>query len=79
MPFVIAQPCIDVKDGVCLDVCPVDCIESDDTQFYIDPSRCIDCNACALYCPVNAIFSTYDLPEEWAHYKKLNADFFKRD
>ena len=69
MPFVIAQPCIDVKDGVCLDVCPVDCIESDDTQF---------CNACALYCPVGAIFSTYDLPDEWASYKKLNADFFKR-
>jgi NAD-dependent dihydropyrimidine dehydrogenase PreA subunit len=30
MPYVIAEPCIDVKDGTCVDVCPVDCIHSDD-------------------------------------------------
>lgn len=78
MPFVIAQPCIDVKDGTCKDVCPVDCIEESDEMFFIDPDRCIDCNACALYCPAGAIFSTYDLPDQWAEYKQKNADFFKR-
>ncbi|MGA1605738.1 MAG: ferredoxin, partial [Planctomycetota bacterium] len=26
MTHVIAQPCIDVKDKACVDVCPVDCI-----------------------------------------------------
>lgn len=26
MAFVIAEPCIDVKDRSCIDVCPVDCI-----------------------------------------------------
>ena len=26
MAFVIAEPCISVKSGECVDVCPVDCI-----------------------------------------------------
>ncbi|HEX3642505.1 MAG TPA: 4Fe-4S binding protein [Ktedonobacteraceae bacterium] len=26
MIYVITQPCICVKDGLCVDVCPVDCI-----------------------------------------------------
>ena len=26
MTYVITEPCIDVKDGSCVDVCPVDCI-----------------------------------------------------
>ena len=26
MQWVITEPCIDVKDGACVDVCPVDCI-----------------------------------------------------
>ena len=26
MAYVIAEPCIDVKDTACVDACPVDCI-----------------------------------------------------
>ena len=26
MTYIIAEPCIDVRDGSCVDVCPVDCI-----------------------------------------------------
>ena len=26
MPYVVAQPCVDVKDKACVDECPVDCI-----------------------------------------------------
>ena len=26
MPYVIAQPCVDVKDKACVDECPGDCI-----------------------------------------------------
>ena len=26
MTYVIAEPCIDIKDRSCVDVCPVDCI-----------------------------------------------------
>ncbi len=80
MPYVIAEPCIDVKDGACVDVCPVDCIQTTDeaNMFYIDPARCIDCRACELVCPVEAIFSNYDLPEKWAEYEALNAAFFAK-
>src|SRR5919205_3139799 len=45
MTYVIAQPCIGVKDASCVDVWPVDCISSDDDfeQYFIDPNECIDC------------------------------------
>ncbi len=26
MPYIIAEPCINVKDKACVEVCPVDCI-----------------------------------------------------
>ena len=26
MTYIIAEPCIDIKDRSCVDVCPVDCI-----------------------------------------------------
>ena len=29
MTYIIAQPCIDVKDASCVEVCPVDCILKD--------------------------------------------------
>jgi hypothetical protein len=32
MPFVIAEPCIDVMDQACLRVCPVACIHGDAGQ-----------------------------------------------
>ncbi|MEP7041053.1 MAG: ferredoxin, partial [Chloroflexota bacterium] len=28
MTYVIAEPCIGVKDASCVDVCPVDCIHT---------------------------------------------------
>src|SRR5664280_1390327 len=30
MTYVIAEPCVDVKDQACVSVCPVDCIHFDD-------------------------------------------------
>jgi len=30
MAYVITEPCIDVKDATCVDVCPVDCIHTTD-------------------------------------------------
>lgn len=78
MPVVIAEPCIDVMDGECVEVCPVDCIHTaeGERQYYVDPEGCIDCNACLLYCPVSAIFSTFELPEKWKQYEAINAAFF---
>src|SRR5437868_6086050 len=85
MTYVITEPCINVKDTSCVDVCPVDCIHprkdepgfKDTPQLYIDPEECIDCGACVPECPVNAIYPEDDVPEEWREYIVRNADAFK--
>ena len=76
--YVIAEPCIDVKDRACVDVCPVDCIQGneDSPQLYINPIECIDCGACEPECPVEAIFQAGALPEKWKHFTRLNASFY---
>ncbi len=86
MAYVIAEPCIGVKDTACVDVCPVDCIhprkdESDfqlETQLYINPDECIDCGACVPVCPVTAIFALDDLPDKWASFAATNARWYKK-
>lgn len=67
MTFVITQPCIGVKDGSCVVICPVDCIFTTDDadMYYIDPAGCIDCGACESACPVDAIFPEDRVPEKW--------------
>lgn len=52
MTYIIAEPCIGLKDGSCVEVCPVDCIHTDDDadQYFIDPDECIDCGVCAEVC-----------------------------
>ena len=85
MAFVIAEPCIGVKDTACVNVCPVDCIHprkdegdfANSAQLYIDPDTCIDCGACVPECPVSAIFPAEDVPENWKHYTEMNADWYK--
>ena len=76
MAYVITQPCIDVKDKSCVDVCPVSCIyiESDDLdrKLYIHPDECIDCGACEPECPVTAIFEESAVPAEWAEFIELD-------
>lgn len=78
MPYVITQPCVDVKDKACVDVCPVDCIQGDDDapQMYINPGECIDCGACEPECPVEAIFQDSAVPEEWNGFIQINTDYF---
>src|SRR5947199_1119033 len=67
MAYVIAEPCVGVKDASCVDACPVDCIHpkkstsyedgrpgfDEAPQLYIDPIECIDCGACVPVCPVS--------------------------
>ena len=74
MPYIIAEPCINVKDRSCVDVCPVDCIYEGPDMLYIHPDECIDCGACEPVCPTKAIFPEDDLPEKWKEYTALNAD-----
>ena len=81
MPYVIAEPCIEVKNGACVEVCPVDCIHTTpgEAQHYIDPDICIECEQCAFVCPVEAIFLDKELPEQWLGYVDKNAKFFRHN
>jgi NAD-dependent dihydropyrimidine dehydrogenase PreA subunit len=45
MTYVIGEPCIDIKDQSCIDVCPVDCIHIGERMLVIDAEECIDCFA----------------------------------
>lgn len=88
MAYIIAQPCVDVRDKACVEVCPVDCIyEVDDTQLkegdgaynamlYIHPEECIDCGACEPECPVEAIFPEDEVPDKWEDYIAFNYQAF---
>ena len=77
MTYVIAEPCIDVKDRACVDECPVDCIYEGNRMLYIQPDECVDCGACEPVCPVSAIFPEDAVPEEWKHFVESNAGFYK--
>lgn len=79
MTYVIVQPCIGVKDGACVEVCPVDCIHTTEEapQYYIDPEECIDCGACLPACPVAAIYPDDDVPEDQEKFLAINAEFFQ--
>ncbi len=77
MAYVIAEPCIDVKDKACVEACPVDCIYEGGDQLFIHPEECIDCGACVDPCPVDAIFHEDELPEKWSEYTSKNKDFFE--
>ena len=76
--YVITDPCIGVKDGTCVEVCPVDCFASsdDEAQFFIDPALCIACEQCVLVCPVDAIYLEHEVPEEWKASIERNRVFF---
>jgi NAD-dependent dihydropyrimidine dehydrogenase PreA subunit len=86
MPYVIALPCIGVKDTACVAICPCDCIHptkdepdfASAEQLYIDPNVCIDCGLCVQECPVNAIFPEDDLPAEWHDYLSRNASYYNK-
>lgn len=74
--YIIAQPCVDLKDLSCVEECPVDCIYEGDRMLYIHPDECVDCGACEPVCPVEAIYYEDDVPEEWEEYYTANVDFF---
>lgn len=75
MTFVVAEPCISVKDRACVDVCPVTCFYEGADQLYINPDECIDCDACVPVCPVDAIFAETDVPDKWKSYIQKQVDF----
>lgn len=84
MTYVITSPCVGVKDGSCVDVCPVDCIHPTSSeadfasvdQLFINPDECIDCGACEPACPVSAIFEESAVPAADRQYIQINAQHF---
>ena len=43
-------------------------------MLFIDPEKCIDCEACTHECPTGAIFMDINLPDPWKEYQALNAE-----
>ena len=80
MAYIITEPCIGTKDGACVEVCPVDCIHTDEAsdQYFINPEECIDCGLCVDECPVQAIHSEQDLLPNMQKYIQINMNFFKK-
>jgi NAD-dependent dihydropyrimidine dehydrogenase PreA subunit len=63
--YVITDACVDIMDKSCIPACPVDCIYEGSRSMYIHPEECIDCGACVMTCPMDAIMYEFDLtPEE---------------
>jgi ferredoxin len=85
MIYVIAEPCIGVKDKSCVAICPMDCIHegmveregSTYDMLFIDPESCIGCGLCEPECPVGAIFIEDEVPDKWREYVLVNAEFYK--
>jgi NAD-dependent dihydropyrimidine dehydrogenase PreA subunit len=75
MVYVIAEPCVDMLDRSCTDVCPVDCIYEGRRKLYINPDECIDCGACLTACPNDAVFHDDQLPAQWSGYLAVEAEF----
>jgi NAD-dependent dihydropyrimidine dehydrogenase PreA subunit len=71
--YVIGQPCIDILDRSCVDVCPVDCIYEGARALYIHPDECIDCGACDPVCPVEAIYEQDAIPADFLVHMTDNA------
>ena len=81
MTYVITDLCVDVKDLTCITECPVDCIYEGERMMYINPDECIDCGACEMVCPMNAIVSDFDVdgPEQQRALERNREDLVRLD
>ncbi len=77
MTFVVTESCIKCKYTDCVEVCPVDCFHEGPNFLVIDPEECIDCTLCEPECPVEAIMSEDDVPDDQRHFLELNAELSK--
>src|SRR5262245_35371454 len=74
MAVVVAEPCFDCKYTDCVVVCPCDCFYEGERMLFIHPQECVDCEACAPECPVEAIFHEDNVPAGWRDFIALNAE-----
>lgn len=77
MPFIVTDSCIRCKFTDCVEVCPVDCFHEGPNMLVIDPDECIDCTLCEPECPVNAIMSEDDVPDNLQQFIAINAEMSK--
>ena len=74
MAHVVTTKCVSCKFTDCVEVCPVACFYELEGQLVIHPDECIDCALCEPECPVDAIFSEDELPEDQQEFLALNAE-----
>lgn len=74
MAFIVVESCIKCKLTDCVEVCPVDCFYEGPNMLVINPDECIDCALCEPECPVDAIYSEDELPEDQLPFIELNAE-----
>lgn len=72
MAYTVTEPCVNCKYTECVAVCPVDAFREGPNFLVIDPLECIDCDACVMECPVEAIYPNEEVPLEWEEYIDLN-------
>lgn len=56
----------------------MDCFREGENFLVIDPDECIDCTLCVPECPVGAIYSEDELPEEQKEFLPLNAELARK-
>ena len=74
MTYIVNDKCIKCKLTDCVEVCPVDCFYEGPNFLVIHPEECIDCALCEPECPVDAIFSEDELPEDQIDFIEINAE-----
>ena len=74
MTYIVNDNCIKCKLMDCVEVCPVDCFYEGPNFLVIHPEECIDCALCEPECPVDAIFSDDELPEDQIDFIEINAE-----
>ena len=72
MTFIVTDSCIRCKYTDCVEVCPVDCFYEGPNFLVIHPDECIDCALCEPQCPVNAIYSEDELPDDQKEFLEIN-------
>lgn len=74
MAYVVTAPCFGCKYTDCVVVCPCESFREGEQMLYISPEDCVDCDACRVECPVEAIFHEDNVPAEWRDFIRLNAE-----
>jgi ferredoxin len=46
-------------------------------MLFIHPDECIDCGACVPACPVDAIFTLDETPQQWSGFIDRNREYFE--